>query len=286
MTAIASPPAATDDTAGLPDWLLAGVSSGGAVIAAMQPYTIRATAIDQPALVIPLCGRKVVVADGVRTTVGVGEYLMMHRTFKGTVRNLTIQGSYRAWCIGFPWRVIGMARDLLDAHAPPPTSGDAVGKGALAPLHDALRGLLALPADDADGLLEAARDHALLGILLALARTGAAQFRLACDPTLAARIRMLVGAAPERAWSSAEIETHLHMSGATLRRRLALEHTSLRVLVREARLDHGMRQLQMTRRPLHAVARACGYRSLPSFRRQFAERFGADPAVVGNSAAA
>jgi AraC-like DNA-binding protein len=269
------------DTA-LPDWLPAGLRAGGVVIRAMQPYTLRATDIDQPALVIPLCGQKVVVADSAHTTVRPGEFIMMHRTFRGTIQNLTADGEYRAWCIPFPWRVIELARTLLAAHALPPAPGPAVGKGLLAPLHDALRALLAVPAEGGDGGDGAARDHALLGILLALARLGENQFRLAQDPTLAARIRMLVSAAPDRAWSSADLEAQLHMSGATLRRRLAAEQTSLRALVRDARLDHGMYQLQATRRAVKTVAWACGYRSVPSFRRQFAQRFGVDPALVGN----
>jgi AraC-like DNA-binding protein len=273
---------ASDRPPALPDWLSAGVHAGGFVISAMQPYTLRATEIDQPALVIPLCGHKVILADRVRLTVGAGEYLMLHRTFKGTVQNLTDRGVYRAWCVPFPWRVIDLARGLLDAHALPPAPGPAVGKGELAPLHDALRALLAVPRAGDSALAAAAHDHALLGILLALAGQGQAQFRLAQDPTLAARIRMLVGAAPERAWSSADIEDRLHMSGATLRRRLAAERTSLRALVRDVRLDHGMHQLQTTRRALKTVARSCGYRSVPSFRRQFAERFGVDPAAVAN----
>ena len=70
------------------------------------------------------------------------------------------------------------------------------------------------------------------------------------------------------------------MSGPTLRRKLAAEGTSLRALVRDARLDHGLCLLQSTRRPLKAVAAACGYRSVPSFSRQFTERYGVEPALV------
>jgi len=283
-SAVLPPPLPPPLDAALPDWLAAGLLAGGFIIRAMQPYTLRATEIDQPALIIPLYGQKVVVADRVRTAVRPGEFLMMHRTFRGTIQNLTVDGAYRAWCIPFPWRVIELARTLLDAHALPPAPGPAVGKGPLAPLHDALRALLAVPGDAAAGDNGAARDHALLGILLALARLGEGQFRLAQDPTLAARIRMLVSAAPDRVWSSADLEAKLHMSGATLRRRLAAERTSLRALVRDARLDHGMHQLQATRRALKTVAQACGYRSVPSFRRQFAQRFGVDPAMVANGA--
>jgi transcriptional regulator GlxA family with amidase domain len=41
--------------------------------------------------------------------------------------------------------------------------------------------------------------------------------------------------------------------------------------------------LQVTRKPVKAVALDHGYRSVPSFRRNFIERFGIDPAEVANS---
>jgi AraC-like DNA-binding protein len=268
----------------LPDWLPDGLAGAGYIISALQPYALRVVDVDQPMLVIPLRGRKVVSWDQDSVSVGAGQYLMLHRPFKGSVQNLTDGAAYRAWCIAFPWRTVDMARTLLDAHTLAPAPGPAVATGALAPLHDDLRRLLALPrTGDAAGDA-AAEDHALVGLLLALARNGAAQFRLARDPTLAARIRLLVAADPARAWTSGDIEERLHMSGATLRRRLAGEHTSLRVLVRDARLDHGLHLLQATRRPLKAVALACGYRSVPSFCRQFLERFGTEPGAVANGA--
>lgn len=263
----------------------AALLAAGFMVSAMQPYTLRVAAIDQPMLIVPLRGHKQVIGEQMDVSVGAGQYLMLHRGFKGSVRNLTEQGLYQAWCIVFPWRVIGLARSLLDAHTLPPAAahpaGHALGTGPLAPLEASLR-CLVTAAGSGD---EAARDHALLGVLLALARTGDAQFRLAQDPALAARIRLLVGAAPAHGWSSVDFETRLHMSGATLRRRLAAEHTSLRVLVREARLDHGLHQLQSTRRPLKSVAQACGYRSVPSFCRQFLERFGVEAATVASGAA-
>lgn len=271
-----------DGTDPLPAWLRAGCAADGTVIRALRPYTLHPSAVDQPALVIPLQGRKVITVERTVSTVGVGEYLMLHRSFKGSVRNDTQGSTYRAWCIDFPWRVVELVRMLLDAHALPPAPGPAFSTGLLAPLYDDLRRLVMLSHNGDAGMDAAARDHVLAGLLLALARSGQSQFRLAQDPALAARIRLLVRADPAREWCSAEVEARLHMSGATLRRHLAAESTSLRVLVREARLDHGLHQLQATRRPLKTVAQACGYRSVPSFCRQFAARFGVDAATVAN----
>ena len=62
------------------------------------------------------------------------------------------------------------------------------------------------------------------------------KFLYAQDPSVAARIRLLVAAAPARHWTSGDFELALHVSGATLRRRLAQEETSLRQILREKQL--------------------------------------------------
>jgi AraC-like DNA-binding protein len=268
----------------LPSWLLAGLAARPeCVTSAARAYSLRAVDIDQPMLVIPLCGTKVFSVGDARQEVTRGRYLMLHRPMQGTVHNIPAHGDYRAWCIAFPWRVIALARNLLEAHTVHPSPGAGYSSGALAPLYRALQLLLAVQGASGDAIDPGAHDHALLGLLLALDRNGDAQFRLAQDPSLAARIRLLVCARPDRNWCSADFEQCLHMSGATLRRRLAGENTSLRILLRDARLSHGVALLQTTRRPLKAIALACGYRSVPSFSRQFSERFGVDPATVGNA---
>jgi methylphosphotriester-DNA--protein-cysteine methyltransferase len=72
-------------------------------------------------------------------------------------------------------------------------------------------------------------------------------------------------------------------SGATLRRRLASEQLSVRELIADARLAYAMQLLYTTRLPLKTVAARVGYRSLGSFNRRFAARYGLDPAEIGNS---
>lgn len=73
------------------------------------------------------------------------------------------------------------------------------------------------------------------------------------------------------------------MSGATLRRRLAEENTSLRILLREARLYHGMTLLQTTRKSIKTVAQECGYHSSACFTRNFISYFGTGPSAVTNN---
>jgi AraC-like DNA-binding protein len=271
----------------VPAWLADGIlrAAEHATIVARCAYKLNAVAIDQPALIVPLAGTKRVELGAARASIDPGGFLMIHQAASLQVENLPpVHGGqpYRAWAIGFPWRIVELARALLNAHMLPAREAEGAqpfSEGAVAQLLPALRQLL--EAFTASAAPDAALvDHALLGVLVALARSGHGQFLRASDPSLGARIRLLVSAAPNREWTSADFEAALHVSGATLRRRLAEENTSLRALLLEARLHHGLGLLQTGRKPLKSVAQACGYRSVPSFTRNFVARFGIQPAAV------
>ncbi|WP_052452096.1 helix-turn-helix domain-containing protein [Noviherbaspirillum autotrophicum] len=257
------------------------------MVVAQQAYRLRAVRVDLPSLILPLAGTKRVELGGQQSEIVAGQFLMIHHATCLQVENLPtgIGGdSYRAWAIALPWRVVELARTLLHAHASPEERRAALpfSTGSVTPLLPWLQHLLELLSASAtpDAAL---LDHGLLGVALALARAGHGHFLHAGDPSLSARIRLLVAAAPEREWSSADFEARLHMSGATLRRRLAEENTSLRLLLREARLHHGLALLQTTRKPVKSVAQACGYRSVPSFTRNFVAHFGIEPSAVAHS---
>jgi AraC-like DNA-binding protein len=270
-----------------PHWLENGLAlAGGHVtITAQHAYALRAVRIDQPLLILPLAGQKRVALGADQTDIGCGRFLMVHQVACVQVENLPSRATgqdYRAWIIPFSWRIVDLARTLLtgyklsapDTHGTSPwTAGDA------APLQPALRHLLAALTESAtpDAALV---DHGLLGVLVALARSGHDRFLRATDPSPGARIRLLVASAPAREWTSTDFESHLHVSGATLRRRLAEENTSLRDLLREARLHHGLALLQTSRKPIKSIAQACGYRSAPSFTRNFIAHFGVEPSAV------
>lgn len=274
-------------TPSIPDWLHAGIAHPGnqVLVAAQQAYRLSAVYVDLPLLILPLAGIKRMELGARQAEALPGQFLMIHRAACLQVENLPAGGeSYRAWLVPLPWRVVELARTLLHAHASPAARGETIPftTGAITPLLAMLEHLLAVLT--APGTLDSAiLDHALLGVALALARSSHGHFLHACDPSLSARIRQLISAAPEREWSSADFEERLHVSGATLRRRLAEEETSLRALLREARLHHGLTLLQTTRKPVKSVAQACGYRSAPSFTRNFIAHFGIEPAAVANS---
>lgn len=283
-TNIITPP---DAAPRAPQWLEEGLLHAGneTAIHAQRAYRLHAVNIDQPLLVLPLAGIKRLGYGAERSEIAGGQFVMIHQAACLQVENLPPPAAgqaYRAWALAFPWRVVALARTLLGAHRAP-TGRIAVrpfSDGMIEPLRPALHSLLTLLAATAPD--PAGVDHALLGVLLALARSGHEQFLCAADPTHSARIRLLVAAAPERDWTSAHFEAALHVSGATLRRRLVAENTSLRTLLREARLHHGLSLLQTGRQPMKSVASACGYRSVPSFTRNFLARFGVEPSAVAN----
>ncbi|MNV51771.1 Virulence regulon transcriptional activator VirF [compost metagenome] len=124
---------------------------------------------------------------------------------------------------------------------------------------------------------------ALAALVLAFCRRGHGSLLVAPEPSLGERIRDLIAAQPERDWQSRDFEQQLGLSGATLRRRLASEQASVRELIADARLAHAMNLLYTTRLPLKTVAARVGYRSLGSFNKRFAERYGLEPAAIGNS---
>ena len=125
--------------------------------------------------------------------------------------------------------------------------------------------------------------HALAGLLLKLHELGITAFLQPMRPRLADSISSLLATEPAREWRSIDIEDRLAMSGATLRRQLAAEETSLRRILTETRLGQALQLLQTTRLPVKTVAARSGYRSVSSFARRFHERYGVEPSRVANT---
>lgn len=119
----------------------------------------------------------------------------------------------------------------------------------------------------------------LLELLSALAERGHV-FRQPRHNDTVARLRALVGEAPERHWTAREAGRELAMSEATLRRRLAAEHARFETILSDIRMHHGMMLLQTTPWSLPRIAEACGYQSRARFSERFRSRFGCLPSAV------
>lgn len=241
------------------------------VIFATRSYALRAVRFDSPLVVVVLSGAKRLGDQRFEA----GQFLVVHRASAADVENLpTATEPYRGWAIIFRWELVDIARALVSKSVRS-TDPRRVTRGERSLIEPELRALLAVDASDS-----ARQDHAILGLMLALVRAGHSGFLDAREERLEARVRALVAKEPARPWSSAMLERLLHVSGATLRRKLAAEDTSLREVVVEARLHHAISLLQTRSLPLKTVAAQSGYRSVHAFSRQFEARFGVDPMTV------
>ena len=127
---------------------------------------------------------------------------------------------------------------------------------------------------------------ALVQLVMWLCRQGHHALLVPPPQRLADSVHQMVAAAPQRSWQSSDMESALHLSGASLRRHLAAEGTSLSQIVVDARMGQALELLYTTTLPTKTIAARVGYQSLPSFNRQFQARYGLSPAHAGPKPAA
>lgn len=127
---------------------------------------------------------------------------------------------------------------------------------------------------------------ALVNLVIGLCRQGHHALLAPPPPRLADQVHQMVAAQPERRWLSSDVESALHLSGATLRRKLASEGTSLSQVLVDARMGRALELFYTTQLPIKSVAARVGYQSVASFARQFQARYDITPAQIGNIGAA
>ncbi|MER9648674.1 helix-turn-helix transcriptional regulator [Mesorhizobium sp. M0199] len=94
------------------------------------------------------------------------------------------------------------------------------------------------------------------------------------------KVRLMIGAAPERTWISKDLAQSLALSEATFRRRLADQGQSFKDLLIDVRMTAALTLLQVTDRPISEVAYQVGYESASRFSVRFKKRFGFSPTAV------
>lgn len=254
-------------------------AEGYACVTALREHGARSVEIPQPQFAILLEGEKRVRTATQSLRFAPGDIFLISRRCRIDVVNLPDArcGRYTSAVVPFCSEALAAARTLWNE--PLPAAGEALARLPL-DAHGALlrRWRQALQ----DGHYSEAR-LALASFAITLARQGHGSLLLAPQPTLSEQVRDRLAAEPARDWQSHDVEAALAISGATLRRRLSSEGTSLRQLLTEARLAHAMGLLYTTALPLKAVAARVGYRSLPSFSKRFVERYGLHPSDIGRA---
>jgi len=254
-------------------------ADGYACITARREHGASSVDIPQPQFAILLQGRKQVRTAQQSLEFAPGDLFLITRRCRIDVVNIPDphSGVYLSAIVPMCAEALTAARALWNE--PLPEAGDALARLPLAE-HGAT--LLQWRQALEHGHYTEAR-LALASLAVAFCRRGHGSLLIPPEPSVGDRIRDLIAAQPERDWQSRDFEAQLGLSGATLRRRLASEHSSVRELITDARLAHAMSLLYTTRLPLKTVAARVGYRSLGSFNKRFAERYGLEPAAIGNS---
>jgi AraC-like DNA-binding protein len=242
--------------------------------------TIRDMTIDEPALIVVLDGVKEVHIAGDMFEFHPGEPFVLPagQSFDIVNRPDETSGRYRAVFITLPRDLV---RRVVQAHprrtkatVASPRKPHDPGIDLTAQTVDTIsHAATALSRTDLDASLA---EHRVMEILLlighvpAIARSDAAV-------TVAERARHHIALAPMDLWRSQDIARLLGVSAATLRRRLAEEGTSLRVILAAERMRRARAMIEDGERNIAAIAAACGYSSRSHFAAAFRSAHGASP---------
>lgn len=250
-----------------------------ACVSARREHAARSVQVDSPQLAIVLRGNKRVRQGTAALDFAPGDLLLIRRRCAFDVVHTPDPqtGVYLTVAIPLCAQVLEAARALWAE--PAVQDGEDVARVAVVEVSTELS--LWCDAMQLRRYVEAR--VALTAVVVALCRLGHAAILAPPPPSVAAQVRATVHAHPARDWQSRDFEQAMGLSGATLRRRLASERTSLREVIADARLACAINLLYTTRWPVKTVAAKVGYSSAASFVRRFTDRYGIDPAQIGNA---
>ena len=245
---------------------------------AIHSHKVKAFDATGPLIALPLQGRKRALEAGKWISTDPGELFLVPGARRVDMENIpdAQSGEYVAVGITISENVLEAARQIIPdhPHAPP-------GPMASVPLDDLVESLLTWCEAMHRGQFTLAC-HAMLGVVLRLYEMGYQGLLTRPPERLADRIRAMVAEQPAREWASGDLEDAVGMSGATLRRHLAAEGTTLRDIIANARLAHALQLLYSTRLPVKSIAQRVGYASASSFTKRFTERYGVEPSRIGS----
>lgn len=240
-------------------------------------HTLSAVQMDTPMLVIPLRGRKRFRDKRRWLAIDVGEMGLIPSPMALDIENIPdpVEGWFTAVGIPLEDHVLTAARQLIRHPVADRGHSGPVCLALESHIADLTHWLDAMQRDDSSRAC-----YSVVGVALRLYAQGHRSLLHPPAESLSGRIRKMIANVPTHDWSSGEIEGTLGVSGATLRRHLALEGVSLRHIISDARLSHGLSLLLTTRLSVKVVASRSGYGSISTFVKRFRERYGVEPSRV------
>ncbi|SOD99840.1 helix-turn-helix domain-containing protein [Caenispirillum bisanense] len=265
-----------------PAWLGHGAAFSRIVTRRWERVGVVAPA--NPCLIAVLSGTKSVVRDGVDHRLTAPSLLLLAPDEAVTVVNEPdpASGLYLAVAVEFgpdtlrriaTRRLAAPARGADDLRVRPD-------RAVVEALVHALDGLTA-----PDGLSESVLEARVVELLTALVEAGHGRRLFARTlGDVAARVRSVLAVDPAAPATAATVAAALHMSVATLHRRLRAQKTGFQALRDAVRLDLATDRLAAGA-PVKDVAAACGFASAGRFAAWFRSRTGRVPSAVRRPAA-
>ena len=254
------------------------VAAGCARFSAQQDHVVRAADVAQPLLTVVLQGSKQLELGQASLHVAEGEVLVLTQACSVNVRNLTNAHSqgYASLSIALPENVLQAARLLYGSVVAQETAAAVMVAVRLDDIASALHTWAEATAQQ-----QTLTAHmALTQIAVYLLQQGHLGLLWPVPKDLKTQIAQWVQTRPEHRWQSTDIEALMHMSAATLRRRLAAEGSSLKQVILHARMNCALDMLYTQTWPLPTLAAKCGYQSVKVFRQRFEQRFGLYPEQI------
>lgn len=232
--------------------------------------------IDHTTVVLVLAGRKTVNGGAWSCSAQAGEMMVLPPGLTCDVLNeVASDGPYEALAL-----VIDDAL-VRDAAAASPAGAALLRASRLAQVAPGCREaiLRAIALIREQQLPFSIARHAAMEVLAWLALVPV-HFAPLMPPTLADRLRLLLAHSPADGWTAAIAAHQLHVSEATLRRRLALAGSTMGSVLLEVRLAHALTLLQSSADDVGRIALDSGFRNHAHFSRLFKARFGITPSAL------
>ncbi|MDF3822460.1 AraC family transcriptional regulator [Leptospira sp. 96542] len=231
---------------------------------------------DHPSLILLRRGRKTVRVGSKTLVLSPGDAIAIAPGTTCDVQNETERGQFEStWIVGAT-SIISTMESAYPHHKKLKDVAALQGLGSEF-MQSYERACLAITSPDR--VPQYIAEHRMQEVLAWLAHSG-----WVFDPEppsdLHAKIRRMIGAAPEKAWVSKDLAHALAMSEATFRRRLATLGQSFNDILIDVRMTTALTLLQVTDHPISDIAYQVGYESASRFSVRFKKRFGFSPTAV------
>ncbi len=250
-------------------WSRLGIGLTGSVLQ-RNDLLVHTFVTDHPSLILLRRGRKIVRVGGRKIVLSPGDAIAIASGTTCDVQNETERGTFEStWIVGADAIISRLGRDfpkhakLKDVAALKGLGGEFLQSFERAAQAIAMR-------DDIPDIVAECRMQELLAWL---AHSGWV-FNAEVPSDLQRKVRLMIGAAPEKAWISKALAQALAMSEATFRRRLADQGQSFNSILIDVRMTTALTLLQVTDRPISEIAYHVGYESASRFSVRFKKRFG------------